>query len=91
MRVSLGRIYLVLDSSSSSPQIYLSTPFWLVVSAEKLADILVGVPLYVICCFSLFAFTIFSLYLIFVTLISMCLAVFLLGFILYGILCASST
>ena len=46
-----------------------------------------GIPLYIICCFSLAAFNIFSLYLIFDILINMCLGVFLLGFILYGTLC----
>ena len=45
-----------------------------------------GIPLYVICCFSLTAFNIFPLYLIFDSLINMCLGVFLLGFILYGTL-----
>ena len=49
-----------------------------------------GFPLYVICCFSLAAFNIFSLNLIFDSLINMCLRVFLLGFIL-GTLCASWT
>ena len=46
-------------------------------------------PLYVTCCFSLDAFNILSLCLIFVSLISMCLGMFLLGFILCGTLCAS--
>ena len=41
------------------------------------------IPLYVICCFSLAAFNIFSLYLTFDSLINMCLGVFLLGFSLY--------
>ena len=50
-----------------------------------------GFPFYVTCCFSLAAFNILSLCLVFVSLISMCLAVFLLGFILYGTLCASWT
>ena len=50
-----------------------------------------GVPLYVICCFSLAAFNNFSLSLIFANLITMCLGVFLLRFILYGTLCASWT
>ena len=50
-----------------------------------------GFPLYVTCCFSLAAFNILSLYYIFVSFISMCLGVFLLGFILYGTLCASWT
>ena len=48
-------------------------------------------PLCVICCFSLAAFNNFSLSLIFVNLITMCLSVFLLGFILPGALCASWT
>ena len=46
-----------------------------------------GFPLYVTCCFSLAAFNILSLCLVFVSLISMCLSVFLLGFILCGTLC----
>ena len=57
------------------------------VSAEKSAVNIMGIPLYVICCFSLAAFNIFSLYLIFDSLINMCLGVFLLGFILCGTLC----
>jgi len=40
----------------------------------------------VICCFSLAAFNIYSLCLIFVNLINMCLGVFCLGFILFGTL-----
>ena len=39
------------------------------VSAERYAVNLMGIPLYVICCFSLAAFNIFSLYLIFDSLI----------------------
>ena len=46
-----------------------------------------GVPLYIICIFSLVAFNILSLSFIFVTLITMCLAVLLLGFILPRTLC----
>ena len=57
------------------------------VSAESSAVNLMGIPLYVICCFSLAAFNIFSLYLTFDSLINMCLGVFLLGFILLGTLC----
>ena len=45
-----------------------------------------GIPLCVICCFSLAAFNIFFLYLLFVSLINMCLGVFNLGFILFGTL-----
>src|SRR5574341_1071695 len=43
-----------------------------------------GIPLCVICCFSLAAFIICSLCLTFVILINMCLGVFCLGFILLG-------
>ena len=50
-----------------------------------------GFPLYITCCFSPAPFNILSLCLVFVSLISMCLGVFLLGFILYGTLCASWT
>ena len=57
------------------------------VSAERSA--VKGFPFYVTCRFSLFAFNILSLCLVFVSLIIMCPGVFLLGFILYGTLCAS--
>ena len=55
-----------------------------IVSVEKSADNLMGVPLYVICHFPLVALDILSLPLIFV---SLCLVVFLLGFSLPGTLC----
>ena len=61
------------------------------VSAEKSAVNLMGVPFYVICRFSLAAFNNFSLSLIFANLITLCLGMFLLGFILYGTLCSSWT
>ena len=48
---------------------------------ERSAVILIGIPLCVICYFSLAAFNICSLCLIFVNLINMCLGVFHLGFI----------
>ena len=60
-------------------------------SAEKSAVNLMGVPLYVICHYSLFAFNNFSLSLIFVNLLTMCLGIFLLWFILPGTLCTSWT
>ena len=50
-----------------------------------------GIPLCVICCFSLAAFNICSLCLISVNLINMCLGVFQLGFTLFGTLWVSWT
>ena len=61
------------------------------VSAEISAVKHMGFPLYVTSWFSLVAFNILSLCLVFVSLISMCLGMFLLGFILFGTLCASWT
>ena len=61
------------------------------VSAEQSAVKSVGFPMYVTCCFSLAACNILSLCLVFVSLISMCLGMFFLGFILCGTLCASWT
>ena len=61
------------------------------VSAERSAVKCMGFPLYVTCCFSLVAFNSLYLCLVFVSLINMCLGMFLLGFILYGTLCASWT
>ena len=55
------------------------------VSAERSPVKCMGFPLYVTCCFSFAVFNILSMYLLFVSLISMCLCLFLLGFILYGI------
>ena len=56
------------------------------VSIERSAVILMGIPLCVICCFSLATFNICSLCLIFVNLINMCLGVFCLVVILFGFL-----
>ena len=53
-----------------------------IVSAENSADNLMRSPLYVICCFSLAAFNIFSLRLTFVSLLNMCLG---LGFSCMGL------
>ena len=50
-----------------------------------------GLPFCVICCFSLAAFNICSLCLIFVSLINMCLGVFHFEFILFGTLLVSWT
>ena len=57
------------------------------VSAERSAVKHMWVPSFVTCCFFLVAFNILSWCLVFVSLISMCLGVFLLGFILYLTLC----
>ena len=61
------------------------------VSIERSAVILMGIPLCAICSFSLAAFNIYSLCLIFVNLINMCLVVFHLGFVLFGTLWVSWT
>ena len=76
----------------SSLHVYPDTPFWPAeVSAEKSVNHIMGIPLYVICCFSLAAFNLFSVNLIFVSLINICPSVFLIGFILYETLCTSWT
>ena len=56
------------------------------VSIERSAVILMGIPLWVICYFSLAAFNVCSLCLIFVNLINMCLGLFCLSVILFGAL-----
>jgi len=61
------------------------------VSSERSAIILMGIPLCVVCCFSLAAFNICTLCLIFINLINMCLGVFHLGFILFWTLSVSWT
>ena len=61
------------------------------VFAERSAVKGMGFPLYITCCLSLAAFNILYLCLVFVSLISMGLGVFLLVFTLYGTLCASGT
>ena len=58
------------------------------VSAQRSAVKCMGFLLYVTCCFSLAAFNILSLCSVFVSLISMCLSMFLLEFNLYGTLCS---
>ena len=61
------------------------------VSIKRSAVILMGIPLCVIYYFSLAAFNIYSLCLVFVNLINMCLGVSHLGFILFGALWVSCT
>ena len=84
-------VFLVVDSSLSSLNISCHSFLACRVSVEKSADNLMGVPLDVVCHFSLVDFNISSLSLIFTSLITMCLSGFLLGFILLGTLCASWT
>ena len=81
MRSLLGRVILVVGffpfiTLNMSCHSFLACR----VSAERSAVNFMGIPLYVIFCFSLAAFNIFSLCLIFDTLINMCLAVFLSAF-----------
>ena len=61
------------------------------VSAERSAGKCIRLPLCVTYCSSLAAFSVLSLCLVLVSLISMCLGMFLLGFILYGTLHAPWT
>ena len=61
------------------------------VLAERSAVKPMGFPLYVTCCFSQAAFHSLSLCLVFISLISMYLGMFLFGFVLYGTLGASWT
>ena len=78
---------MVVDFSLSELYIYPSIPFW--PEEFLLKDQLLsvwGFPLYVTCCFSLAAFNILSLCLVFAILIRLCLGVFLLRFILYATL-----
>src|SRR5574341_341086 len=90
MRVLLDRVFLVVVSSLFSLYIYHAIPFWLV-------EFLLINQLITLWEFpyrwssSLADFNILSLSLIFVSLITMSLCVFLLGFILPGTLCASWT
>ena len=92
MRSLLGRVILVVGFFSFHHFIRVchSLQDWRVF-IERSAFILIGIPLYVIYCFSLAAFNIFSLCLIFLSLINICLGLFHLGFILFGIVCVSCT
>ena len=91
MRSLLGRIILDVGFPLSSLSVCPAIPFW--PEEFLLKDQLFslwGSPC-VICCFSLAAFNICSLYLIFVSLINMCFGVFCLGFILFGTFWVSLT
>ena len=76
MRSLLGTVILVVDFSRSVLYIYPAIPARACrVSSERSAVKRMVFPLYVTYCFSLAAFNILSLYLVFVSLISMCLGV----------------
>ena len=91
MRSFPGRIILVVIYPFSTLNMSYHSLLDFKASAERSAVKHMGFPLYFTCYFSLIAFSILSLCLIFVSLISMCLGVFLLGFTLYRTLCVSWT
>ena len=74
MRVLLGNVFLVAGFSFFALNISYHSLLSGRVSVEKSAYNLMGVPLYVICHFSLVAFNILSLSLTFVSLITMCVS-----------------
>ena len=80
MRSFLGAVILVVDFSLSTLNISCHSLLACRVSAERSAVKRLGFPLYVTCCFSLAAFNILSLSLVFVSLISVCLGVCFLRF-----------
>jgi len=84
-------VILVVDFSFNTLNISCHSLLACRVSTERSTVNHMGFPLYVTCSFSLAAFNILSLCLISVSLINMCLDVFLLGFILWGTLCTSWT
>ena len=74
MRVLPGNVFLVAGFSFFTLNISYHSLLACRVSVEKSAYNLMGVPLYVICHFSLVAFNILSLSLTFVSLITMCVS-----------------
>jgi len=84
---NLGCRFFSLITLSMSCHSFLGLPEEFLLKDQLLS--LWGSPLCVICCFSLSAFNIFSLWLIFIGLIYMCLGVFYLGSILFGTLWVS--
>ena len=87
MRILLGRLLLAVGSSLSSLEVYCATPFWPAeFMLKKSTDNLMGVPLYIICFFSLAAFNVvvfcfLFFFFVFVSLIPVYLDVFLRGLI----------
>ena len=94
MRSLSGRVIFVIDFPLSIVQIYPAIPFW--PTEFILKDQLVNVwsfPCMFFVVFPLLLLIFFFLFvcLVFVSLISMCLGLILLGFVLYGTLCTSWT
>jgi len=87
----LGRVFLVVGSSLSSLLIFHAIPFWLV--EFLLRNQLIAWWTFAYMLFVIFPLLLLLFYpsLIFVSLITMCFGVFLLGLILLGTLCASWT
>ena len=88
MRSLLDTVILVVDFPFHHFKYILLFPLAFRVSVEPSAVCLMGIPLYVICCFYLAVFNSYYLYLMFVSLINICLGMFLLRFILYETLLA---
>ena len=90
-KILLGRVFLVVGSSLSSLWIYHAIPFWLV--EFLLRNQLIAWWTFACMLFVIFPLLLllFYLSLIFVSLITVCVSVFLCGFILPEILCTSWT
>ena len=91
MKVFLGRVFLVVGSSFSSLRVCCIIPFWFVDFLLRNQLIMLWEFPCVCLFFPLVAFNNLSLSLIFVTLITVCLGMFFLGFILTGPLSVSQT
>ena len=89
MKVFLGRVFLVVGSSFSSLRVCCIIPFWFVDFLLRNQLIMLWEFPCVCLFFPLVAFNNLSLSLIFVTLITVCLGMFFLGFILTGPLSVS--
>ena len=91
MRSLLGTVIWVVGYFLSLLYVCLAIPSWPGEFLLKETVILMGIPLCVICCFSLAAFNIFSLCLILINSINMCLGVFHFEFTLFETLWVSWT
>ena len=91
MKVLLGRVILIVGLCFHYLEYFLPFPLGYSVSVEKSAGSLIRETLFITSCFTLAAFQILPLSLIFAILIMMCFGVGLFGFILIGTLCVSWT